>query len=170
MSAEKEAFYEKYAQAAIDQQIKYGIPASVTLSQMAIESGMGTNTLSTALTAICDVASAKAWLLAALAAAVLSSVPPITACAPAACWLRFLMLCSVWVSILCASALCVASSLYLRSYQSWLALRCASTFFFMRFIALLALMPPKMLPAAPTAAPISPIIVCISKVIIRALN
>lgn len=37
MSAEKEAFYEKYAQAAIDQQIKYGIPASVTLSQMAIK-------------------------------------------------------------------------------------------------------------------------------------
>lgn len=47
MSAVKEAFYEKYAQAAIDQQIKYGIPASVTLAQMAIESGMGTNTLST---------------------------------------------------------------------------------------------------------------------------
>jgi flagellum-specific peptidoglycan hydrolase FlgJ len=33
MSAVKEAFYEKYAQAAIDQQIKYGIPASVTLAQ-----------------------------------------------------------------------------------------------------------------------------------------
>ena len=28
-------FYEKYAQLAIDQQIKYGIPASITLQQMA---------------------------------------------------------------------------------------------------------------------------------------
>lgn len=43
MSAAKEAFYEKYAQAAIEQQIKYGIPASVTLAQMAIESGSGTS-------------------------------------------------------------------------------------------------------------------------------
>ncbi len=45
MSAVKEAFYEKYAQAAIDQQIKYGIPASITLQQMALESGYGTSDL-----------------------------------------------------------------------------------------------------------------------------
>ena len=36
MSAVKEDFYEKYAQLAIDQQIKYGIPASITLQQMAL--------------------------------------------------------------------------------------------------------------------------------------
>lgn len=61
MSAVKEAFYEKYAQAAIDQQIKYGIPASVTLSQMAIESGMGTNTLSTKYNNFFSIKKGSSW-------------------------------------------------------------------------------------------------------------
>ena len=61
MSAEKEAFYEKYAQAAIEQQIKYGIPASLTLSQMAIESGMGTNTLSTQYNNYFSVKKGSSW-------------------------------------------------------------------------------------------------------------
>lgn len=61
MSAVKEAFYEKYAQAAIDQQIKYGIPASVTLAQMAIESGMGTNTLSTKYNNYFSVKKGSSW-------------------------------------------------------------------------------------------------------------
>lgn len=42
---DKKAFYEKYAQIAIEQQIKYGIPASVTLAQMGFESSFGTSTL-----------------------------------------------------------------------------------------------------------------------------
>ncbi len=33
----KEAFFEQYKEFAIQQQIKYGIPASVTLAQAAIE-------------------------------------------------------------------------------------------------------------------------------------
>lgn len=61
MSAEKEAFYEKYAQAAIEQQIKYGIPASITLAQMAIESGMGTNTLSTQYNNYFSVKKGSSW-------------------------------------------------------------------------------------------------------------
>lgn len=61
MSAAKAAFYEKYAQAAIDQQIKYGIPASVTLAQMAIESGMGTNTLSTKYNNFFSVKKGGSW-------------------------------------------------------------------------------------------------------------
>jgi len=61
MSAAKEAFYEKYAQAAIEQQIKYGIPASITLAQMAIESGMGTNTLSTQYNNYFSVKKGSSW-------------------------------------------------------------------------------------------------------------
>lgn len=61
MSAEKEAFYQKYAQAAIEQQIKYGIPASITLSQMAIESGMGTNTLSTQYNNYFSIKKGGSW-------------------------------------------------------------------------------------------------------------
>lgn len=38
----KQAFFEKYAPMAMEQQQKYGIPASVTLAQMAVESGYGT--------------------------------------------------------------------------------------------------------------------------------
>ena len=38
MAIDKNAFYAKYAQVAIEQQIKYGIPASITLAQMGFES------------------------------------------------------------------------------------------------------------------------------------
>lgn len=46
-SAVKQDFYRQYEQAAIEQQIKYGIPASITLAQMALESGSGTSNLCT---------------------------------------------------------------------------------------------------------------------------
>lgn len=61
MSATKEAFYEKYAQAAIDQQIKYGIPASVTLAQMAIESACGTSRMATQCNNYFGVKKGSSW-------------------------------------------------------------------------------------------------------------
>ncbi len=42
---ECQSFFERYANLAMDQQQKYGIPASVTLSQMALESSYGTSRL-----------------------------------------------------------------------------------------------------------------------------
>lgn len=45
MSDYKTAFFEKYADAAMEEQRRYGIPASVTLAQMAVESGYGESSL-----------------------------------------------------------------------------------------------------------------------------
>ena len=45
MSDYKTAFFEKYAAAAMEEQRRYGIPASVTLAQMAVESGYGESNL-----------------------------------------------------------------------------------------------------------------------------
>ena len=45
MSEYKAEFFEKYAAAAIEEQKRYGIPASVTLAQMAVESGYGESNL-----------------------------------------------------------------------------------------------------------------------------
>lgn len=45
MAIDKNLFYRQYAQAAIEEQIKYGIPASVTLAQMGFESSFGTSRL-----------------------------------------------------------------------------------------------------------------------------
>lgn len=41
MALDKQAFYSQYAQVAIEQQKRYGIPASITLAQMGLESGFG---------------------------------------------------------------------------------------------------------------------------------
>ena len=45
LTASKQAFFERYAPQAMEQQQKYGIPASVTLAQMYIESSGGTSRL-----------------------------------------------------------------------------------------------------------------------------
>lgn len=45
MTPEKKAFYEKYKDLAIAQQLRYGIPASITLAQMYLESRGGTSEL-----------------------------------------------------------------------------------------------------------------------------
>lgn len=45
MSDSKKEFFERYARYAQEQMVKYGIPASVTLAQAAIESGYGNSTL-----------------------------------------------------------------------------------------------------------------------------
>ena len=45
MSDYKTAFFEKYAAAAMEEQRRYGIPASVTLARMAVESGYGESSL-----------------------------------------------------------------------------------------------------------------------------
>lgn len=45
MSKSKEDFYRRYAPLAMEQQRLFGIPASVTLAQMAIESSAGSSTL-----------------------------------------------------------------------------------------------------------------------------
>ena len=43
MALDKQAFYSQYAQVAIEQQKRYGIPASITLAQMGLESGFVTS-------------------------------------------------------------------------------------------------------------------------------
>ena len=54
-------FYEKYAQLAIDQQIKYGIPASITLQQMALESGNGKSDLAANYNNYFGVKAGSSW-------------------------------------------------------------------------------------------------------------
>lgn len=61
MSENISSFYEKNAQAAIEQQIKYGIPASITLCQMGLESGMGTSNLSTQYNNYFGIKKGSSW-------------------------------------------------------------------------------------------------------------
>lgn len=45
MAINQQQFFDTYAQVAIEQQIRYGIPASLTLAQMALESSYGNSEL-----------------------------------------------------------------------------------------------------------------------------
>ena len=54
-------FYEQHAQLAIQQQIKYGIPASITLAQMALESGHGYSTLAAKYNNYFGVKAGSSW-------------------------------------------------------------------------------------------------------------
>ena len=60
----KMAFFERYAPIAMDQQQKYGIPASVTLAQMYIESGGGTSRLAVEGNNYFGIKCSKDWLAA----------------------------------------------------------------------------------------------------------
>jgi len=63
-NAQKAAFFEKYAPIAMEQQQKYGIPASVTLAQMYIESGGGTSRLAVEGNNYFGIKCSKDWLAA----------------------------------------------------------------------------------------------------------
>ena len=58
----EEAFFEKYKEFAIQQQIKYGIPASVTLAQAAIESSYGDNIAAKQANNFFGIHAVPAWL------------------------------------------------------------------------------------------------------------
>jgi len=62
MSDYKSDFFAKYASAAIEEQKRYGIPASVTLAQMAVESGFGRAVWPERITTISASRSAVAGL------------------------------------------------------------------------------------------------------------
>ena len=63
-NAQKAAFYERYAPLAIEQQQRYGIPASVTLAQMYIESGGGMSRLAVNGNNFFGIKCSRDWLAA----------------------------------------------------------------------------------------------------------
>ena len=62
MSDNRKAFFERYAAAAIEEQKRYGIPASVTLAQMAVESGYGESSLAKQDNNYFGIKASKSWL------------------------------------------------------------------------------------------------------------
>ncbi len=64
MSDYKAEFFEKYAAAAIEEQKRYGIPASVTLAQMAVESGYGESSLARQDNNYFDIKASHKWITA----------------------------------------------------------------------------------------------------------
>jgi len=62
MSDYKEAFFERYASAAMEQQKRYGIPASVTLAQMALESAYGESGLAKEGNNYFGIKASGSWL------------------------------------------------------------------------------------------------------------
>ena len=61
---DKNEFFTKYANAAMEQQQRYGIPASVTLAQMAYESFWGQSTLATTGNNFFGIKCSRDWLAA----------------------------------------------------------------------------------------------------------
>lgn len=61
---DKQAFFDRYAYAAMIQQQRYGIPASVTLAQMALESFWGQSTLATYGNNFFGIKCSREWLAA----------------------------------------------------------------------------------------------------------
>lgn len=59
-------FFKRYAKAAMRQQIKYGIPASVILSQMALESKWGNSSLAQAGFNYFGIKASRDWLVSGL--------------------------------------------------------------------------------------------------------
>lgn len=62
MDPEKKAFFEEYKDAAIRQQVKYGIPASITLAQMYLESAGGKSSLAKEDNNYFGVKCSQQWL------------------------------------------------------------------------------------------------------------
>ena len=62
MSDYKTAFFEKYAAAAMEEQRRYGSPASVTLAQMAVESGYGESSLAKQDNNYFGIKASKDWI------------------------------------------------------------------------------------------------------------
>ena len=60
----QDEFFNKYANAAMEQQQRYGIPASVTLAQMAYESFWGQSTLATTGNNFFGIKCSSEWLAA----------------------------------------------------------------------------------------------------------
>ena len=60
----QDEFFNKYASAAMEQQQRYGIPASVTLAQMAYESFYGQSALATAGNNYFGIKCSREWLAA----------------------------------------------------------------------------------------------------------
>ena len=63
-NAQKAAFFERYAPIAMEQQQKYGIPASITLAQMYLESGGGTSKLAVNGNNYFGIKCSSEWLAA----------------------------------------------------------------------------------------------------------
>lgn len=59
---EKQAFFEKYAAWAMEQQQKYGIPASITLAQAAIESSWGESALAKEDKNMFGIHATRSWI------------------------------------------------------------------------------------------------------------
>ena len=62
MNDSRTAFFEKYAAAAMEEQKRYGIPASVTLAQMALESYYGQSALARQDNNYFGIKASKSWL------------------------------------------------------------------------------------------------------------
>lgn len=82
MSDYKAEFFEKYAAAAIEEQKRYGIPASVTLAQMAVESGYGESSLARQDNNYFGIKASDKWIKAGKPGAIIMTTIIMTSSAP----------------------------------------------------------------------------------------